>query len=458
MASLGPATDDADTVERLIRAGVNGARLNLSHGKHDDHARRIQYVRDGSEAVGKPIAVVADLQGPKIRIGDLPESGIQLQEGETVWFAYNADYETDQTIPLQFDLSQKMHPGESMLLFDGKLEAEVTDISGGVITATVKAGGKLTSRKGINLPETDLEGDILTTKDYRDIEFILEQDVDYIALSFVQKSTDVEYLRDLLQERNSDIKVIAKIETKAALDSIEDIVSVSDGVMVARGDLAIEAGPEVVPIAQRRIIGLSQEHGKTVIVATQMLASMTDSNQPTRAEVSDIATAVVCGTDCLMLSEETAAGNYPVEAVKLMKRVTLYAEENSPVEPLYINMGDHSRGSSIASAAITLAHQLQSRVIVAETATGRTARNIAAHRPQMPIIMTTHNKRAAQQLAIVYGGKSFYFEEAQKAGDKAIAQLQEKGDLDSGDIAVLTYGERTGVAGGTDTIKIREVP
>lgn len=457
MGSLGPSSDSPETVEKLIKTGMNGARLNFSHGDYESHAQRIAWVRQGSQSVGKPVAVVADLQGPKIRVGQLPEAGIELEEDQEVRFQFEADFEATGIIPLQYDLSDKVNPGEAIFLFDGKICVEVSSVEDGAIGATVRQGGKLSSRKGINLPETDLGGDILTNKDYRDIEFILSQDVDYIALSFVQKASDVELLRTLLEERGSDIQVIAKIETKVALDNLEDIIKVCDGVMVARGDLAIEAGPEVVPIMQRKIIGLGQQYGKVVIVATQMLASMTDSLQPTRAEVSDVATAVVCGADCLMLSDETASGKYPVESVRFMKKVSMYAEENSPVEPMFINMEDHSQGSSIASAAITLAHQLQARVIVAETATGRTARNIATHRPQMPIIMATHNIKVAQQLAIVYGGKSYYFEDAIGAGDNAIAALKRKGDLETSEIAVLTYGEKTGTTGGTDTIKVREI-
>lgn len=457
IASLGPATDSMEAVTDLVAAGVNGIRLNLSHGNHEEHSRRIEWARAASENTGKPVAVIADLQGPKIRIGELPEDGIKLEEEDEVSFAYKTDYSSEGVIPLQYDLSQKVSPGELMFLSDGKLCVEIIDVVDGVVQTLVKVGGKLSSRKGINLPDTDLGGDIITHKDYTDVEFAVQQGADYIALSFVQRAEDVENLREFLQQRDPQVKIIAKIETKAALDNIEEIVAASDAVMIARGDLAIEVGPEVVPIAQRQIIGLAQQHGKIAIVATQMLASMTDSSQPTRAEVSDIATAVVCGTDCLMLSDETATGKYPVEAVKLMKKVSLYAETNSPVEPLFINMEDHTQASSIASAAITLAHQLQAKMIVAETASGRTARNIATHRPQMPIIMATTDQKVAQQLAIVYGSKSYCFQDAKEAGAKAIDEQQTRGNLEKEDLVVLTYGEYPGVAGGTDTIKVREV-
>ncbi len=457
MASIGPATDNVECIEELIRAGVNGIRLNLSHGDHEEHARRVEWTRAASDDIGKPVAIVADLQGPKIRVGELPEDGVKLEEDAEVSFGYKTDYTASGVIPVQYDLSQKVKPGELLFLADGKLCAEIVDVVDGTINTQIKVGGKLQSRKGINLPDTDLGGDILTRKDYADVEFAVNQGVDYIALSFVQRGDDVASLREFLETRDPSVKIIAKIETKPALDNIEEIVAACDGVMIARGDLAIEVGPEVVPIAQRKIMGLAQQYGKIAIVATQMLASMTDSSQPTRAEVSDIATAVVCGADCLMLSDETATGNYPTEAVALMKKVSLYAETNSPVEPLYINMEDRTQASSIASAAITLAHQLQAEMIIAETASGKTARNIATHRPQMPIIMATNDQRVAQQLAVVYGSKSYCFQDAEKAGMQAIEEQKVKGSLEQGDLVVLTYGEQPGVTGGTDTIKVREV-
>ncbi|MEX0748822.1 MAG: pyruvate kinase [Candidatus Saccharimonadales bacterium] len=457
IASFGPSSDEPEIVKRLLKAGVNGVRLNFSHGTHESHGQHIKRARDAAKEIGKPIAIIADLQGPKIRIGELPSGGIDLEVGDEVAFAHQADYGASGIIPVQYDLSSKVKPGEIIFLFDGNLQVEVTAVKKEVIHTKVLAGGHLTSRKGINLPDTDLGGDILTTKDYADIAFAVENDIDYIAMSFVQRASDIEGLRDHLKQLKSDIKIIAKVETKAAVENIESIVAVSDGVMVARGDLAIEVGPEVVPIVQRQIIGLAQQYGVIAIVATQMLASMTSSPQPTRAEVSDIATAVICGADCLMLSDETAAGDFPVEAVRLMKRVSLYAEDNSPVEPLYINMEDHTRGSAIASAAITLAHQVQAKAIIAETATGRTALNIAAHRPQMPIIMATNNRRVAQQLAIVYGGKSYFFKSPRNAGERAIEHFKQHGYFVPGDVAVLTYGEHPGVTGGTDTIKVRQL-
>ncbi len=458
IASFGPSTEDPKIVRELIEAGVNGVRLNLSHGTHASHAQHIKNAREASDELDKPIAIIVDLQGPKIRIGELPEGGIELKTDSEVKLSHGGNYEQDNVIPLQYDFSGKVNPGEPIYLFDGKIELEVMSVNSGVITAKVVTGGKLTSKKGINLPDTDLGGDILTTKDYEDINFAINNDADYIAMSFVQRASDIEQLRQYLDENGGgEIKIIAKIETKAAAESIEEITKVSDSVMIARGDLAIEVGPEVVPILQRKIIGLAQKYGKVAIVATQMLASMTDSPQPTRAEVSDIATAVICGADCLMLSDETNSGKYPVESVKLMKRVSLYTESNSPVEPLFMNMEDDSQGSAIASAAITLAHQLKAKMIVAETASGRTAKNIASHRPQMPIIMATTNKKVSQQLAIVYGGKSFYYKSPKGAGEKAIKDLKKHGNLREGDMLVLTYGENPGVAGGTDTIKVREI-
>lgn len=458
IASIGPASDGAAMVESLVAAGVNGVRLNFSHGDHAEHARRIKWTRAASKKVGKPVAVILDLQGPKMRLGELPRDGIEITAGQQISLAHRADFAKTGHIPLQYDLSGAVRPGETIFMVDGRLRVEVERVRGGVIYAQVVAGGHLSSRKGINLPDTDLAGNILTTKDYTDIGFAMNHDIDYIALSFVQTAGDIGQLRKFLAQHNSDIKIIAKIETKAAAHNLEDIIMASDGVMVARGDLAIEAGPETVPILQRQIIGLARRHGKIAIVATQMLASMTDSLQPTRAEVADIAAAVICGADCLMLSDETAVGNYPLESVQLMKRVSLYAERNSPVEPLYtIDTSDHSQATSLASAAIALAHQVQAKAIVVETATGRSAHTVAALRPDLPIIMVTTNSRVAQQLAIVYGGKSNYFKSARGAGNKIIEQLLQAEMLAKGDSVVLTYGQHPGISGGTDTIKVMTV-
>ncbi len=290
-----------------------------------------------------------------------------------------------------------------------------------------------------------------------DIEFGATRDFDYVALSFIQSADDIEALRQILVSQGSTAQIIAKVETKAAIleANLEGIVEVSDGVMIARGDLAVEAGAEVVPIVQRTIIGLCQKHGKLSIVATQMMASMVDSPEPTRAEVSDVAGAVIIGADCLMLSDETANGKYPLATVEAMKRVILYTQEHAPVRPIYYREEITGKQDAISSAAITLAQQINATAIVAETKTGVTAESIAMHRPSMPIISVTSNPRVAQQLALLYANKSFCRPDGEKAGLDLAKELKEKGFFSPGSIVVLVSGRQPGLSGGTDTIRVR---
>lgn len=456
LASLGPATDSPEMIKKILKAGVNGIRLNFSHGTHEEHKIRLQRSRAMAKELDKPVSVVQDLQGPKIRIGQLPDAGIELKKGDIVKLGFGVDYEESGIIPVQHDIGAKMKKGETIYIVDGKYRLTVKSIRHSVITAEVHEGGMLHSRKGMNLPDTDFGGDVLTPKDLADLDWGAKEDIDYIAMSFVQTADDIKRLRKEIDKRGAEhVKIIAKIETNAAIDNIEDIVLESDGVMVARGDLAIEAGPEVVPIVQRKIIGLCRQYGKFAIVATQMLGTMVHSAQPSRAEVSDVATAVIIGADCLMLSDETTIGQYPEETIAMMKKTILYAQSHSPLEPLYMNLNDTSKSSAIASAAITLAHQMGAKAIVAATATGRTARNIAAHRPKMPIAMATDNQRVANQLAIVYGGLAQTVKKPKGGVDEVAAYLHKRGALKKGDYIVQTYGGQAKVPGGTDTIKVR---
>lgn len=315
------------------------------------------------------------------------------------------------------------------------------------------------SRKGINLPDTDFAGDILTPKDMKDIEYGAKQDIDYVALSFVQSSEDINNLRQILVSLGSDAHIIAKIETKAAIkeEVLEEIVKASDGVMVARGDLAVEAGAEIVPIVQRKIIALCRKHGKLSIVATQMMASMVTMPEPTRAEVSDVATAVILGADAVMLSDETANGEYPLEAVAAMKKVILYTQEHTGVAPLtdFIK-GKRSARDAISATAVSLADQIGASAIIAETKSGATAANIAAHRPNLPIISVTSEVRSAQQLALSYANKSFVRPDGEVAGFELAIELKKDGFFDEGPTTVvIVSGRQPGLIGGTDTIRVR---
>lgn len=455
LATLGPATNSYEMILDMVKSGVNGFRLNFSHGTYEERDEQIPWIRKAAKEHGKSVAILQDLQGPKIRLGDF-DGVVKLSKGQEIRLAFNAEL-SDDTLPVQYDLSKKMKKGERLYLFDGKVRTTVLSVEPGTVVARVENDGEVMKRKGINLPDTNFGGDILTEKDLRDIEYGLKQDIDYVALSFVQTAADVENLKAILKKGNSQAKVVAKIETQAAIseENLEAIIEASDAVMVARGDLAVETSPEIVPIVQRKILELSQKHGKIGIVATQMLMSMVENAEPSRAEVSDIATAVITGADCLMLSDETANGKHPIEAIATMKRVILYTQENAPVRPLFYREGNPQIQDAISSAVITLAQQVEASAIVCETKSGTTAFSIASHRPSMPIISVTSDARVAQQLALLYANKSFLRPDGEHAGLELAKELRDKDFFEANSKVVLVSGRQPGLTGGTDTIKVR---
>lgn len=457
LATVGPATDSFEMIETMVKSGVNGFRLNFSHGSHEERERQIKWIRQASEACKKPVAILQDLQGPKIRLGDF-DGVINVAKDQELRLAFGAEYDAaTNTFPVQYDLSQKVKVDERIYIFDGKVRTTVTHVEPGTVVVKVENNGAIMKRKGLNVPDTDFGGDILTDKDIRDIEFGATQDIDFVALSFVQTAADVEKVKDLLKQHGSEAKVIAKIETKAAIakENLEAIIVASDGAMVARGDLAVETSPEIVPIVQRNILQLAQKHGKISIVATQMLISMVENAEPTRAEVSDIANAVITGADCVMLSDETANGKHPIEAIATMKRVILYTQENAPVRPLFYREEKEERQDAISSAAVTLAHQIKAQAIVCETKTGATAFSIAAHRPSMPIVSVTSSPRVAQQMALLYANKSFLRPDGEHAGLELAKELRERDFFPADSTVVLVSGRQPGQTGGTDTIRVR---
>lgn len=455
IATIGPATDSYEAILALIKAGANGLRLNFSHGTYEEREQQIKWIRKASQEFGKPVAIIQDLQGPKIRLGDF-EGIINVERGQEISLGYNSDYERTGIIPTQYDLAQKVRRGERLYIYDGKVRTTVTSVTDGIVHLLAANDGILIKRKGINLPDTDLGGDIITKKDKEDILFGAARDIDYVALSFVQTATDIDKLRIMLKGHGSTAKIIAKIETNAAIDNMKTIAQATDLLMIARGDLAIETVPEQVPIEQRNIIGLGLKYAKPTIVATQMLASMTEFPEPTRAEVSDVATAVILGADCVMLSDETANGRYPTEAVEVMKRVIRYTEEHNPIQVNYLTPGEeHSRQAAISAAVVNLASNVDATAIVAETKSGATAMVISSRRSKIPVIAVTSEKRVAQQLAIVYGTKSYVRPVDKLAATKLTNWLKENKVLKTDDILVIAAGQHPGVVGTTDTIKVR---
>lgn len=464
LATIGPAVFSEEKIEELIMAGVNGCRLNFSHGDYTERDQQIEWIRNAAAKKGRSVAILQDLQGPKIRLGEIKDNHMDVHAGDELILDSSIDsHDGSNIIPVQYNLAEKVKVGEPLSMFDGKVKSEVSEIvSSTAIKIKILNDGFIMSHKGLNLPDTDFGGDIITEKDMADIEFGASRDFDYVALSFVQSAKDIEKLRQILLSHGSTARIIAKIETKKAIESdeaMEEIVKATDGIMVARGDMAVEAGAEVVPIVQRKLIAMCREHSKLCIVATQMMSSMVDSPEPTRAEVSDVANAVIQGADAVMLSDETANGKYPVETVKAMKKVILYTQNHSHVSPINHEVtGNYKNYDAIAAGVVNLAEKIDADVIVCQTASGATASAIAAQRPKLPIVTVTSNPRVAGQLALTYANSAFVRTYSDTYGQDLAQELKESGYLqtreEKNDILAVIISGHKDTEGGTDTIHI----
>ena len=467
MATIGPSVFTQEKIEELIMAGVNGCRLNFSHGSYEERDQQIKWIREAAAKKGRSVAILQDLQGPKIRLGELKDNHFDVKTGDELILDSSIEkHDGTNMLPVQYNLAERMKVGEPLFMFDGKIKSEVIEIvSKTAIKVKVLNDGFLMSKKGLNLPDTDFGGDVITEKDMADIEFGASRDFDYVAMSFVQSADDIDKLRQIMLSHGSTAQIIAKIETKKAIESdekMEAIVKATDGIMVARGDMAVEAGNEVVPIVQRKLIALCRQYGKNVIVATQMMGSMVENPEPSRAEVSDVANAVIQGADAVMLSDETANGKYPVEAVKQMKKVILYTQNHTKVLPIETEqVGEYENYDAVANAVARLAEKIEADVIVCQTSSGATAAAIAAQRPNVPIITVTSNNRVAGQLALTYANSAFVrpFTETyglDLAQELAASDYLKKRDDRDHILAVIVSGQPN-VEGGTDTIQIRKV-
>jgi pyruvate kinase len=420
VATLGPSSWDNRTLEKLVQTGVDVFRLNFSHGSHSEFARIIERVRTCSSHAGRPIAILQDLQGPKIRIGELDGGKIELSADQPLTITTEKITGNEHLIPVDYPgFPGEVSEGGRILLDDGRMELSIEKLSAGRVVTRVVIGGQLKSNKGVNLPGLDLKLKVPTDKDVADLNFGVKQGVDLIALSFVTTADDVERLRELIRESDpdrADTPIIAKIERPRALKNIESIIDTADGIMVARGDLGIEMSPEDVPVAQKRLIAVANRHAKLVITATQMLESMISSPRPTRAETTDVANAIFDGTDAVMLSGETAIGNYPVRSVETMHRIIVEAEnhlgdwghwagELGEEASGVIAMGEvtHDDALSITRAARELAHDRNVTAIAVFTQSGRTANLIAKARPRVPILAFTPIERTFRKLAMLWG-------------------------------------------------------
>jgi pyruvate kinase len=457
VATIGPASANAATVAALIEAGMDGARLNLSHGTQEDHARTAEIVRDAEASAGRSIALIADLQGPKLRVGDL-DADVELADGDTVVIA-GEDVASGDDLPVSPSvLGSVLRPGHDVLVDDGHVRLRVERIERGRASCNVVVGGVVASHKGVNLPGVPLPIPSLTRKDLDDLEFALGLGVDYVALSFVRSAADVKALRTLIEARASQAWVIAKIEKAEAVAALDEILSEAHGVMVARGDLGVEIGVEEVPLLQKRIILASLERGKPVITATQMLETMINSPEPTRAEASDVANAILDGTSAIMLSGETAIGKHPVEAVRVMDRIALAVEPSLDYRhEIPTAADDPTIDQALSNAACDVAEALSASAILVPTFTGRTASAVARLRPQRAIVALTHKRESLRHLALEWGVTPISIPETDDVEDlwsRSVAAAREAGVLAPGDRVVITAGTAVNIPGSTNVIKV----
>ncbi len=461
VCTIGPASESPETIRELIASGMRIARLNFSHGTHADHEEKIHIIRKIAEELNKPVAILQDLGGPKIRVGHIPDPGVRLEPGHDIVLTSQTVEGSAQRISVSYPfLCEEVKVGDQILLADGFLELRVRSVTGSEIHCEVVTGGMLTSRKGINLPTGSLCMPSMTEKDHKDLHFGLAQDVDYIALSFVRTADDIRNIKKIIQQENKDTPVIAKIEKHEAIDHYEDILDAADAIMVARGDLGVEIPLEEVPVIQKQLIRKANALGKPVITATQMLRSMVDEPRPTRAEASDVANAVLDGTDAVMLSEETATGNYPIQAVRYMILIVAEAEKTYPHDR-YLNMAPKKEISdSVTYAVCVLADHLDAAVILAPTQSGRTAKHIARFRPKQPIIAFTPCRTTMRRLSLFRGIYPRLINDPKDTDDiiEIIANRSaDAGDMSKGDLAVITAGHPVWEAGMSNMILVKRL-
>ncbi len=457
VATLGPASSTPELVHALVNAGMDVARLNLSHGTHGDHAARARVVREVEEATGRPLALLADLQGPKLRIGDLP-APVELERGQTVTVV-GEQQPSDGELPVSpAVIGEVLQPGHDVLIDDGLVRLRVDRVEAGRAACTVVVGGAVSAHKGVNLPGVPVPIPSLTKKDVDDLEFALELGAEFVALSFVRSAADVRDLRALIEAAGSDAKIVAKIEKSEAVAVLDDILAESDAVMVARGDLGVEIGPALVPLVQKRIILRSLEQRKPVITATQMLESMVHVPEPTRAEASDVANAILDGTSAVMLSGETAVGEYPVEALAYMARIATAVEPSIGYRHELPEASDEpSIGQAMSNAACDIAEALGAQAILVPTYSGRTASAVARLRPRRTIVGLTHTKTALRQLAIEWGVVPLLIPQTQNVEhlwQSSVDAARSAGLVSAGDRVVITAGTAVNVAGSTNIIKV----
>jgi len=459
VATIGPATQSEEIITDLIKAGVTTFRLNFSHGDHKDHQERIKTIRKVSEKLDLDIGILQDLQGPKIRLGRFKDGPVKVKKGDKFSLTSNEVECTKSIANVTYNkLAQEVTSGKRILLDDGKIEmiVEKVDIGNNLLECKVTVGGVLSNNKGVNFPDVQLSVKALTDKDIEDLEFGLTAGVDWIALSFVRNPSDINEIKNLINKNGHSIPVVAKIEKFEAIDQIDSILPLCDGVMVARGDLGVEMPAEEVPLLQKELIRKANTLGIPIITATQMLDSMASNPRPTRAEVSDVANAILDGTDAVMLSNETAVGDYPVEAVETMATIARRIERDYPLKAIESHLPS-TIPNAISAAVSNIARQLDAGAIIPLTKSGSTARNVSKFRPPTPILATTTERSVARRLQLVWGVTPLLVkndDRTAKTFSIAMQIAQELGILKQGDLVVQTAGTLTGISGSTDLIKV----
>jgi pyruvate kinase len=459
VCTIGPASRSLEKIKNMILEGMSVARLNFSHGTHEEHLETINNIRRAAKETERAVAILQDLGGPKIRVGKIPEPGLRLEAGTSVVLTTRSVEAGENVIPVNYQaLAGDVLKGDRIILADGFMELEVTGTSATDVQARVITGGMLTSHKGINLPTRSIRVPSLTPKDEKDLAFGIENGVDFVALSFVRKPEDVEGVKRIIERRGANTPVIAKIEKHEAISNLDSILEVSDAVMVARGDLGVEIPLEEVPIVQKMLIEKANSMGKPVITATQMLRSMVDSPRPTRAEATDVANAVLDGTDAVMLSEETASGRYPVEAVAMLRRIIMTTESKFPHERYLSMRPERNVPDSVAHASCVLAHHLGVSAIVAPTQSGQTARCLSRFRPRTPILALSPQPTTVRRLTLVWGCMPRLVPSPRDTDDMielAAETVLETGLVEKGETVVITAGQPVWVAGSTNMLRVK---
>jgi pyruvate kinase len=460
VCTLGPATSSAEEVVALVESGMDVARLNFSHGSHADHEKAYRMVREASDRTGHAVAILADLQGPKIRLGTFADGPVMWETGSQVCITVEDVEGTARRVSTTYKgLANDVRVGDRLLIDDGKLALSVVRVEGPDVWCLVVEGGEVSNNKGLSLPGVEVSVPPLSAKDEEDLRFALHLSVDFVALSFVRSPSDVELVREIMRQEDVEVPVIAKLEKPEAVERLDAIVEAFDGIMVARGDLGVELALEQVPLVQKRAVQAARERNKPVIVATQMLESMISSSRPTRAEASDVANAVLDGADAVMLSGETSVGAHPIAAVRTMERI-IAAVESDHVWAPEVNRRSRSRSGAIVRAARDIAENLDVKALATFTQTGETARRLAALHPRQPLLAFTVDGRVRSQLALSWGVETFLVPTVQHTDDmvrQVDFSLLSIGRLKEGDRVVVVAGSPPNTTGSTNLIRVHEV-